>query len=59
MTSHPRIGSGEARTAPNGSGVPGSRSCQTMKGRDVAAKDFPAVAAYAKAKFELSEKATR
>jgi NitT/TauT family transport system substrate-binding protein len=31
----------------------------TMKGRDVAAKDFPAVAAYAKAKLELSEKATR
>src|ERR1700732_2184630 len=26
----------------------------TMKGRDVAAKDFPAVAAYAKAKLELS-----
>ena len=31
----------------------------TMKGRDVAAKDFAAVAAYAKAKLELSEKATR
>jgi NitT/TauT family transport system substrate-binding protein len=31
----------------------------TMKGRDVAEKDFPAVAAYAKAKLELSEKATR
>jgi NitT/TauT family transport system substrate-binding protein len=31
----------------------------TMKGRAVAEKDFPAVAAYAKAKLELSEKATR
>lgn len=31
----------------------------TMKGRDVAEKDFAAVAAYAKAKLELSEKATR
>jgi NitT/TauT family transport system substrate-binding protein len=31
----------------------------TMKGRDVAEKDFPAVAAYAKAKLDLSEKATR
>lgn len=31
----------------------------TMKGRDVAEKDFPAVAAYAKAKLGLSEKATR
>jgi ABC-type nitrate/sulfonate/bicarbonate transport system substrate-binding protein len=31
----------------------------TLKGRDVAEKDFPAVAAYAKAKLDLSEKATR
>jgi NitT/TauT family transport system substrate-binding protein len=31
----------------------------TMKGRDVAAKDFAAVASYAKAKLDLSEKATR
>jgi NitT/TauT family transport system substrate-binding protein len=31
----------------------------TMKGRDVAVKDFPAVASYAKAKLDLSEKATR
>lgn len=31
----------------------------TIKGRDVALKDFPAVAAYAKAKLDLSEKATR
>jgi hypothetical protein len=30
-----------------------------MKGRDLAEKDFPAVAAYAKAKLDLSEKATR
>jgi NitT/TauT family transport system substrate-binding protein len=30
----------------------------TMKGRDVAEKDFPAVAQYAKAKLDLSEKAT-
>lgn len=31
----------------------------TMKGRDIAAKDFAAVAAYSKAKLDLSEKATR
>jgi NitT/TauT family transport system substrate-binding protein len=31
----------------------------TMKGRDVAVKDFSAVASYAKAKLDLSEKATR
>jgi ABC-type nitrate/sulfonate/bicarbonate transport system substrate-binding protein len=31
----------------------------TMKGRDVAEKDFAAVASYAKAKLDLSEKATR
>jgi ABC-type nitrate/sulfonate/bicarbonate transport system substrate-binding protein len=31
----------------------------TMKGRDVAEKDFAGVAAYAKAKLDLSEKATR
>ncbi len=31
----------------------------TIKGRDVAAKDFPAVAAYAQSKLGLSEKATR
>jgi ABC-type nitrate/sulfonate/bicarbonate transport system substrate-binding protein len=31
----------------------------TMKGRDVAQKDFAAVAAYAKSKLGLSEKATR
>jgi NitT/TauT family transport system substrate-binding protein len=31
----------------------------TIKGRDVAEKDFPAVAAYAQAKLGLSEKATR
>jgi ABC-type nitrate/sulfonate/bicarbonate transport system substrate-binding protein len=31
----------------------------TLKGREVAEKDFPAVAAYAKAKLGLSEKATR
>jgi NitT/TauT family transport system substrate-binding protein len=31
----------------------------TIKGREIAEKDFPAVAAYAKAKFDLSEKATR
>jgi NitT/TauT family transport system substrate-binding protein len=31
----------------------------TMKGRDAAEKDFASVAAYAKAKFDLSEKATR
>jgi ABC-type nitrate/sulfonate/bicarbonate transport system substrate-binding protein len=31
----------------------------TIKGRDVAQADFPAVAAYAKAKLDLSEKATR
>ena len=31
----------------------------TLKGRDVAEKDFPAVATYAKAKLGLSEKATR
>ena len=31
----------------------------TIKGRDLAANDFPAVAAYAKAKLDLSEKATR
>jgi NitT/TauT family transport system substrate-binding protein len=31
----------------------------TMKGRDVAEKDFAAVAAYAKGKLDLSEKATR
>ena len=31
----------------------------TIKGRDVAQKDFPAVAAYAEAKLGLSEKATR
>jgi NitT/TauT family transport system substrate-binding protein len=31
----------------------------TIKGRDLADKDFPAVAAYAKAKLDLSEKATR
>ena len=31
----------------------------TIKGRDAAEKDFPAVAAYAKAKLGLSEKATR
>jgi len=31
----------------------------TIKGRDLAQKDFPAVAAYAEAKLSLSEKATR
>ena len=31
----------------------------TMKGRDVADRDFASVAAYAKAKLDLSEKATR
>jgi ABC-type nitrate/sulfonate/bicarbonate transport system substrate-binding protein len=31
----------------------------TIKGRDIAQRDFAAVAAYAKAKFDLSEKATR
>ncbi len=31
----------------------------TIKGRDIAEKDFPAVAAYAQAKLGLSEKATR
>ena len=31
----------------------------TMQGRDVAEKDFAAVAAYAKSKLDLSEKATR
>jgi len=31
----------------------------TMKGRDVAERDFASVAAYAKAKLDLSEKATR
>jgi NitT/TauT family transport system substrate-binding protein len=31
----------------------------TIKGRDIAEKDFPAVAAYAKAKLDLSEQATR
>ena len=31
----------------------------TIKGRDVAERDFAAVAAYAKAKLDLSEKATR
>ena len=31
----------------------------TIKGRDIAEKDFPSVAAYAKAKLDLSEKATR
>src|ERR1700757_4387403 len=31
----------------------------TIRGREVAEKDFAAVAAYAKAKFDLSEKATR
>jgi len=31
----------------------------TIKGRDVAEKDFASVAAYAKAKLDLSEKATR
>jgi NitT/TauT family transport system substrate-binding protein len=31
----------------------------TIKGRDLAENDFPAVAAYAKAKLDLSEKATR
>jgi ABC-type nitrate/sulfonate/bicarbonate transport system substrate-binding protein len=31
----------------------------TMQGRDVAQKDFAAVAAYAKSKLDLSEKATR
>ena len=31
----------------------------TMRGRDVAEKDFAAVAAYAKSKLDLSEKATR
>ena len=31
----------------------------TIKGRDLAANDFAAVAAYAKAKLDLSEKATR
>jgi NitT/TauT family transport system substrate-binding protein len=31
----------------------------TIKGRAIAEKDFPSVAAYAKAKFDLSEKATR
>jgi ABC-type nitrate/sulfonate/bicarbonate transport system substrate-binding protein len=31
----------------------------TIKGRDVAQKDFAAVAAYAKSKLDLSEKATR
>ena len=31
----------------------------TMKGRDIAEKDFAGVAAYAKAKLDLSEKATR
>src|SRR5258708_1431461 len=31
----------------------------TMKGRDVAEKDFPSVAAYAKDKLSLSEKATK
>jgi ABC-type nitrate/sulfonate/bicarbonate transport system substrate-binding protein len=31
----------------------------TIKGRDLAQKDFPAVAAYAEAKLGLSEKATR
>src|SRR5262249_32914939 len=31
----------------------------TMKGKEVAEKDFAAVAAYAKAKLDLSEKATR
>jgi NitT/TauT family transport system substrate-binding protein len=31
----------------------------TIKGKDLAEKDFAAVAAYAKAKFDLSEKATR
>jgi ABC-type nitrate/sulfonate/bicarbonate transport system substrate-binding protein len=31
----------------------------TIKGRDVAEKDFTSVAAYAKAKLDLSEKATR
>jgi hypothetical protein len=30
-----------------------------MKGRDVAEKDFPAVAAYAQSKLSLSEKATK
>ena len=31
----------------------------TLKGKEAAEKDFPAVAAYAKAKLDLSEKATR
>jgi ABC-type nitrate/sulfonate/bicarbonate transport system substrate-binding protein len=31
----------------------------TIKGRDIAEKDFASVAAYAKAKLDLSEKATR
>jgi ABC-type nitrate/sulfonate/bicarbonate transport system substrate-binding protein len=31
----------------------------TLKGRDIAEKDFASVAAYAKAKLDLSEKATR
>jgi hypothetical protein len=31
----------------------------TIKGRDIAEKDFSSVAAYAKAKLDLSEKATR
>jgi NitT/TauT family transport system substrate-binding protein len=31
----------------------------TLKGREVAEKDFASVAAYAKAKYDLSEKATR
>jgi ABC-type nitrate/sulfonate/bicarbonate transport system substrate-binding protein len=31
----------------------------TIKGREVAEKDFPAVAAYAKSALDLSEKATR
>ena len=31
----------------------------TIKGRDIAEKDFAGVAAYAKAKLDLSEKATR
>jgi len=45
--------------SPEGREIAGRWLRATIKGRDVAQNDFPAVAAYAKAKLDLSEKATR
>src|SRR5882762_1551369 len=46
-------------TTPQGKDIATRWLRATMKGRDVAEKDFPSVAAYAKDKLSLSEKATK